>query len=86
MKILGPSPKLVGSHYNRGLPWSDFEEAYLLEIREPTKVLIVKKIARLALETDITFLCIEDDATECHRRLLAEECQRHQPKLRVLHR
>lgn len=33
----------------------------------------------------MTILCIEDEATECHRKILAEECQRYEKDLIIKH-
>ena len=38
------------------------------------------------LERDITLLCSEENADRCHRRLLAKECKKYEPKLKVEHR
>lgn len=84
MKILSPSPRLIGAYYKRELPWSDFETNYLQEIRSMPQVVFVETIVRLAMTTNITLLCIEHTADKCHRRLLAEECQRLKPELKVV--
>jgi uncharacterized protein YeaO (DUF488 family) len=86
IKLLAPSLTLIGDHYKRNLLWTDFEQRYLEEIRSAPKNSIVKFISEMGLIEDITLLCIEDQADFCHRRLLAEECQRHQPALMITHR
>jgi len=40
-------------------------------------------LSKEALKKDITLLCLEDAPDECHRRLLAEECKKINPKLEV---
>jgi uncharacterized protein YeaO (DUF488 family) len=85
---LGPSPKLIGSYYKKDYPlsWDQFQELYLWEIRNCSKKInLVKIIARLALTTNVTLLCIEKNAIHCHRRLLAEECVRIDSKLTITH-
>ncbi len=84
--MLAPSLLLVGSYYKRGLDWGMFERSYLEEIQEPRKARLVRILASLAIEYNITLLCIEETAEYCHRRLLAEECLRQQSQLIVLHR
>lgn len=85
LKSLAPSPELIGDYYKRNLPWVDFERRYLEEIRYKDKISLVKFIAVMALKVDITMMCIEDTADFCHRRILAEECQRYEPELKVTH-
>lgn len=86
LSVLAPSLKLIGAYYKESLAWGVFENRYLEEIRHPQKFSIVQVLSRLALATDVTLLCIEDCSDRCHRRLLAEECQRIMPELKVLHR
>jgi len=83
---LAPSLKLVGDYYKRSLPWEQFEQRYIKEIRGPEKAKLVIYLANRALREDITILCIEDNPEYCHRRLLAEECLKYEPKLGVVHR
>ena len=82
----GPSPNLIGRYYRKEISWDVFERNYLEQLRAPLKARAVKKFAMLALFADITVLCIEQSADHCHRRLFAEECQRHESELVVEHR
>jgi uncharacterized protein YeaO (DUF488 family) len=84
--ILAPSPRLMGDYYKRGLQWTEFEVRYLLQIRQPETIPVVRRLARRAIEQTITLCCIEETAEFCHRRLLAEECVRSDPRLRIIHR
>jgi len=83
---LGPSPKLIGDYYKRGLSWEEFKERYLEEIRCESKLSIVKTLALMANLSDITILCIEESHEKCHRKLLAEECRKYVPSLTIEHR
>jgi uncharacterized protein YeaO (DUF488 family) len=85
LKLLAPSPKLIGDYYKTNLPWEEFEKRYLDEIRTYPKNIFLKSLAKIALETDVTILCIEDTSEYCHRRLLAEECKRIVPELKITH-
>ncbi|KKQ35381.1 MAG: hypothetical protein US50_C0016G0011 [Candidatus Nomurabacteria bacterium GW2011_GWB1_37_5] len=85
LRLLAPSPKLIGNYHKRNLAWADFEKRYLEEIRTAPKNSIIKLIAQMALKEDLTIMCIEDKADFCHRRLLAEECQRYEPALEISH-
>jgi len=83
-KDLGPSPKLIGDYYKRGLPWEEFEPRYLEEIRKDQKATMVHFIACLAIVRDVTLLCIEETCERCHRRLLAEECLRVRGQVEII--
>lgn len=83
---LAPPLTLIGDYYKRGLSWEDFEKRYIDYIRQPPLPTFIQGLVRASLVSDITLLCIEDTAEKCHRRLLAEECQKYEPNLAVLHR
>jgi uncharacterized protein YeaO (DUF488 family) len=84
-KELAPPDRLVGDRYKRGLSWEEFERRYLAHIRTQEIIPEVTSLARRALSEDITLLCVEESPEECHRRLLAEECLRYEPRLRLEH-
>lgn len=86
MQELAPPTKLVGDYYKRGLPWEKFSEEYQKFLKEPGMATRVKALAKLGLEKTVTLLCAEETADKCHRRLLAEECQRYEPSLKVEHK
>ena len=83
---LAPPLKLVGSYYKRELLWEAFAEKYIAHIRTPLIAERVRFLARRPLSEDITLLCVEETADKCHRRLLAEECKRLEPRITVIHR
>lgn len=83
----GPSPKLLVDFFKDRISWDEYKRRYLEEIRSNPKVVAQMKIfAKLALEYNITFLCVEENADDCHRKFFAEECQRLVPGLTVVHR
>lgn len=74
MPELSAPKKLLGDYYKRGISWEEYEVRYLEHIRTPV---IQEIIVNLIKKYDtITFLCIEQDDSKCHRRLLQEECIR----------
>jgi uncharacterized protein YeaO (DUF488 family) len=81
---LAPPERLVGDYYKRNLTWEKFKEEYLVFLQQNMGK--VKELARRAIFNDITILCIEDSPKYCHRRLLAEECQKYEQSLIVRHR
>lgn len=84
--ILGPSPRLIGDYYKRGLSWDEFADRYLNEIRTERKLILIKLIGQIALVNNVTLLCIEETQHLCHRSLLAGECKRVVPELQIIHR
>ena len=82
-KRVAPPDKLVGDYYKRDLPWQDFERQYLAYLRTEENATHVRELAHSALHQTTTILCVERDPVHCHRRLLAEECQRLLPALPI---
>lgn len=83
---LAPPPELIGGYYKLSIPWEQLEREYVAHIRKPPAIELVKSLAKKAIAQDITLLCIESAPNKCHRRLLAEEMGRLEPKLQVVHR
>jgi uncharacterized protein YeaO (DUF488 family) len=84
--LLAPPATLVGAYYREEVDWMGYELRYHTHLQRPGISDAVKQLAARALQQDITLLCIEETAEHCHRRLLAEECKRYQPKLDITHR
>ena len=84
---LAPPADIVGAYYREELPWEDFAAKYRTYLRENDNV---KKemlwIAQRALTDAVTILCVEDTHHHCHRSILAEEMQKLEPRLEVVHR
>lgn len=85
MKELAPPAKLVGQWYKNNIEWAEFEKQYLQHLAKPNIATLVQQLANDALTADITILCIEDTAEYCHRRVLAEECLKYAPQLKIVH-
>ncbi len=83
---LAPSDYLVGAYYRKELNWDHYQDLYLRSLRITNKMESVALLAERAMREDITLLCVEDEPGQCHRRLLAEECQSYIPELKVEHR
>ncbi|MFA6043088.1 MAG: DUF488 domain-containing protein [Patescibacteria group bacterium] len=81
---LAPPAKLVGAYYRSELRWHEFEQRYLayLQSSGPANKRMAQLIG-LALVENVTVLCVEESATHCHRRLLAEECKRRNPSVEI---
>lgn len=83
LKELAPPNELVRDYYKGKLDWNEYSKKYLSFLRQEDVSSKVKELAKEALEKDITLLCIEEIPNFCHRRILAEECQRYEPMLKV---
>lgn len=86
IKDFAPPPKLIGKYKRGEISWLEYETEYLkflrgTEIREG-----VKRFAKRCRRVKITLACIEEKADFCHRRLLAEELQRYEPELIIVHK
>ena len=86
MRELVPPANLVGSYYRKEMGWDEYESAYLDFLRSEEIAPLVEVFARSCKEETITLLCVENKADNCRRRLLAEELQRKEPGLRVVHK
>lgn len=80
---LGPPAVLIGSYYKRGLPWEEFEKQYREHLRKPELISKIDQLIEMARLQSAIVLCGEATPEKCHRRLLAEECQRLAPDLEV---
>lgn len=80
---VAPSADLLGDYYKRGLGWDEFTERYIEQLSKDKRKRIIEKLASRALSQDITIMCIEETPEYCHRRLLAEECKRIEPDLKI---
>ena len=86
LREFAPPEKLVGAYYREEISWEEFEEKYINFLRSNDIAPKVKSFARRCQGEIITLLCAEEDANKCHRRLLAEELQRYEPDLKIIHR
>lgn len=84
LRELAPPDKLIGSYIKKRISWSEYKQQYIsfLSSKEPE----VKKLAKRALNQDVTILCIEIDSKFCHRKILAYECKKYEPGLIIKHR
>ena len=77
ISMFGPAPKLIGKYKRKEIDWVNFEKEYRIQMNRNRKAISkLRIIIKLALDFPITFLCVEETPEYCHRRLLAEICQR----------
>jgi len=86
LREFAPPAKLVGAYYRQEITWDDFENQYLQFLRSADIQPKVKEFAERCANETITLMCVEADADKCHRRLLAEELQKYQPDLKIIHK
>jgi len=84
-KILAPEDKLVWVYYRWELNFEEYKKNYIWYLRKAEVSKEVEKLTKDSLDKVITILCIEDEATFCHRKILAEECQKYHTDLLVKH-
>jgi uncharacterized protein YeaO (DUF488 family) len=85
-KEFAPPDSLVGAYYRHKISWEDFEKKYLEFLRSNEMRPRIELFAKRCTEETITLMCIEEEADKCHRRLLAEELQKYQPGLKIIHK
>lgn len=86
IRDFAPPAKLIGAYKRKEIDWKEYEERYLEFLRSSLMREKIKALALRCLQEKVTLACIEEKADYCHRRLLAEELQRHQPKLLIVHK
>ena len=82
-KELAPSSKLLNDYKRKRINWEEYIPRYNQEVLESHKE-SVKLLAEMAMKKDITLLCYERTPEKCHRRLLAEECEKYQQNLELI--
>lgn len=80
---LAPPATLIGAYYKRNLPWEEFAEAYNTFLRRARTAQQLERLIDLGQSGNVTVLCIEDEPSRCHRRLIAEHCQLIEPTLAI---
>ncbi len=83
MPHLAPSHELLTEYHKNEINWENFclrfQDEVIKKERKYVEILIT-----LAQAQTVTILCWEIDPQFCHRRLLAEECQKKEKKLHVI--
>ena len=80
---ISPSERLLKDYIiNKKISWSQFKPKFLKQLNRNKKYLQFN--SSLCQDSDITLLCWEKSPQKCHRRLVVEECQKINPKLKVV--
>lgn len=80
---LAPSNELLSNYHDKKVDWSEFEVLFTKEVLKKKKEYLML-VAEMAQTRTITLLCWEETPHMCHRRLVAEELQRKNPKLDIV--
>lgn len=81
-KELSPPLDLLMDYRNSRINWEEYVLRFEKEVVIPYKERI-KFLSDIAMERDVTLLCIEKTPEYCHRRILAEECKRYNSDLEL---
>jgi len=83
MPVLAPSLELLRSYRAGSIPWESFAQRFHVEaIQDGAQH--VQLLVDMCQNRTITILCAEEMPAQCHRRLVAEACQRLRPDLPVV--
>jgi len=78
---MAPSKDIFNDNKNNGLEWEDYERRFNILIKQ-------RKIEQLINDDEIDgacLLCVEVEATNCHRRLVAEYLQSYFKNIEIIH-
>lgn len=81
---LAPQSRLLGDYYKRGLPWHEFAAQFSTYLSEPDMQSKLCWLVEVARVFEVTLLCIEETPEHCHRRLVAEACEKIDQTLTVV--
>jgi uncharacterized protein (DUF488 family) len=79
--LMAPSKDIFNDYRNNGLEWKDYERRFNILINQ-------RKVEQLIEENEIDrscLLCLEVEAVNCHRRLVAEYLQKYFEDIEIIH-
>lgn len=80
---VAPSERLLRKYViKKEIGWQEFKPKFLRFLKRNSRY--IKFLVKLAQEQNVTLLCWEKSPKQCHRRLVAEECKKINPKLKVV--
>ena len=83
MPVLSPSHELLDDIHAKKIIWNQYVKRFTKEVLIEQKRFLTLLID-IALKDDVTILCWEKSPEKCHRRLIAEECKKINPELKVI--
>ena len=87
LQDLAPPDRLVGDWYRGELSQEQFTTDYLAHLQQNPQRHTLDLLLELVMDTKRKpiLLCVEPKGEFCHRQVLAEYCQRLEPRLSVAH-
>ena len=87
LQDLAPPDKLVGDWYRGELSQEQFTTGYLAHLQQDPQRHTLDLLIELVMDIKRKpiLLCVEPKGEFCHRQVLAEYCQRLEPRLSVAH-
>lgn len=76
---LAPDKKLFWDYAKKQIKFGEYKKRFQRQIRAQEVVRTLEDYGKMALERDVTFLCMEKSPRYCHRKLVAEEIQSYFP-------
>lgn len=83
MPVLAPSHELLTDIHTKKIDKPEYNRRFHKEVVVGQKK-FVRFLANIALENEVTILCWEEVPDKCHRKLVAEACQKLEPSLKVV--
>lgn len=82
MPELAPSHQLLTDYHKGIVDWQKFVTIFNRDVLQK-KHTYISILIDIALKHTVTILCWEETPDKCHRRLVAEECKKINPKLEI---
>ena len=79
---LAPTDNLLDG-YKQDKDWKRYAAAFRRLLRKRNPAAVVERIVNG--HVSVCLLCTEDKPDQCHRRLVAEYVQQHQPEIEIKH-
>jgi uncharacterized protein YeaO (DUF488 family) len=83
MPHLAPSHQLLTNYHKGNVNWNEYCRVFNQEVLIGENIYI-QILIEMCKTRSITLLCWEEKPEKCHRRLVAEECMRLDPSLKVV--
>lgn len=83
MPVLAPSHELLDNYREHKINWIQYEKRFNKEVVSGQKKYL-KILIELARKSTVTLLCWEKKPDKCHRRLIAEACQKLSSNIKIV--
>jgi len=78
---LAPSEELLKSYQRKEKSWEDYEKEFLEMLNQKN----LRDLLKINENEFMCLLCSEDKPEKCHRRIVAEQLQKHFGNLEIIH-